>query len=673
MTAKAVPFKRSLLVNLTVVVATLGLALLAISLLVSERTVQRLSGVLTDQVIATTDAQIMRFFEPVFSAIEIAARQAEDGEFEEFPFDRLDNYFEPLIENMPQISSIMYSHANGDEFMLLKSQGVWRSRLSRPASDGDQQVVREWQGPDDARPATTSTVDYDARTRPWFQGALQRLEDLGADAPLRDRIHWTTPYRFFTTNEPGMTASLAFPTRSGTIAILGFDVLLADISRFTSQLRIGNNGKVFVVRGDPIHPDELVIVGLPADERFDTQEAMLEFILSSPGDFGGPVASLVHNAMEAADRKSSGAVQFLYDEEDWWGEITRSQLQTSDAIWVGSVVPERELLASLPRTRLIIVVVTGLVLLLAVYRAVRLSRRYSEPVEELTEHGSRMQRLDFEPVEPVDSDIAEIRHLSATLERMRSALHSYTASREDLRIAGMIHEQNLPRHITAPDGLHIGVWHEPSEELGGECYDAVAGTGADNNDNANEFTTLGLFDFPGTGLAAAIAGGQLRAEFRAAAMAGSGLVDIAERLESFVLREQPGLSPLRVCLLTVHPQKRIDILSLGWDDIVLRGVTETQRLGPAGGPVGLASETITSTPRELQLASGECLVIASDGILDAIDEARQRFGVDGLVRSITAVPCENVMNRVREDLESYAVGVRHDRTLLLINAGAEPA
>jgi serine phosphatase RsbU (regulator of sigma subunit) len=668
MTDKAVPFKRSLLVNLTVVVATLGLALLAISLVVSDRTVKRLSGVLTDQVIATTDAQVMRFFEPIFSAIEIAAKQATDGDFEEFPIDRLDNYFEPVIERMPQISSIMYAHANGDEYMLLQSQGNWQSRLSRPESHGNQQAVREWRDPTDTRSQAVRTIDYDARTRPWFQGALQRLEDLGPDAPLRDRIHWTVPYRFFTTNEPGMTASLAFRMHSGTIAILGFDVLLADISRFTSQLHVGNNGKVFVVRGDPVHPDELVIVGLPADERFDTQEAMLEFILSSPGEFGGPVASLVQSAMAASEAASGGAVQFPYEDEDWWGEITKSELRTSDAIWVGSVVPERELLASLPNTRLIVIVVTALVLLLAVYRAMRLARRYSEPVEELTERGSRMQRLNFEPVAPVDSDIAEIRHLSATLERMRSALHSYTASREDLRIAGMIHEQNLPRAVPAPPGLRIDVWHQPSEELGGECYDAIAGAGASTADGSDEPVTLGLFDFPGTGLAAAIGGSQLRSEFRAAAAAGTNLVDIAERLERFVVGEQPGLSPLRACLLTIHPDRRIEFLSLGWDDIVFRGAEGAQRIGPAGGPVGLTSEPITSTPRDLRLASGDCLVIASDGILDAIDASRQRFGIDGLVRAVTASDGDAVSGRVRKALASYAGGMRGDRTLVVIDA-----
>jgi hypothetical protein len=65
MARKSVRFKSNLLLNLTGVVLLLGLCLLAVSLLVTDRAVQVLSGSLTKRVIATTDAQLLGFFEPV--------------------------------------------------------------------------------------------------------------------------------------------------------------------------------------------------------------------------------------------------------------------------------------------------------------------------------------------------------------------------------------------------------------------------------------------------------------------------------------------------------------------------------------------------------------------------------------------------------------------------------
>jgi hypothetical protein len=247
MAGKAVPFKRSLLLNLTVGIAVFGALMLALSLFATEQTVARLSGSLTDQVIATTDARIMGFFEPIVAEIEMASERTRNGEFEDFPFVELDAYFEPLINELPQVSSIMYSHGNGDEYMLWQSDNGWYSRLSRPESRGNVAAVRQWQASQDPRPVDEQVFEYDPRVRPWFTGALEKLDRLGNYSPLRERIHWVPPYRFFTSKEPGITASLAHRSSTGRTIILGFDILLADISLYTAQLTIGEHGRVFVL------------------------------------------------------------------------------------------------------------------------------------------------------------------------------------------------------------------------------------------------------------------------------------------------------------------------------------------------------------------------------------------------------------------------------------------
>jgi hypothetical protein len=407
---------------------------------------------------------------------------------------------------MPQISSVMYAHDDGDEYMLLQSQGAWKSRLTRPESWGDVEEVRVWSSDQDDKSIERRELDYDSRARPWHQGALQRLQHMGGDAPVRERIHWTEPYTFFTTKEPGVTASLAHRIPSGQLVVLGFDILLADISRFTSKIEIGERGKVFVLRGEPAHPQKLAVIGLPADERFADDASMIEFVLSPPDDLGGAVASFVREALTSNATEPGKAVKFTHEGEAWWGEIAQSKLRTTDDIWVGSIVPEQELLEGLPDSSLIVIVTTGIVLLLAMLRASWLARRYATPLEALTERGNRMQRLNFEPVEPVGSDITEIRHLSATLERMRAALQTFSAAREDLRVARSIRDMAMPARLQAPSGVDVAVWHEPSEDLGGECYDAVSVLAEDGK--TVRCMVLAMFDFPGAGVAAGMSSRQ---------------------------------------------------------------------------------------------------------------------------------------------------------------------
>jgi hypothetical protein len=179
----------------------------------------------------------MRFFEPIMAEIEIAIERTKNGEFEAFPLEELDNYFEPLVDEMEQISSVMYSHDNGDEYMLLQTGDAWQSRLSRPASRGNVAAIRRWRSSDEAPGTEEQTLDYDARVRPWFTGALDKLEGVGERAPLRERLHWTPPYRFFTTGDPGITVSLAHRSRTGRIVILGFDIMSTSCWRTSAVTR----------------------------------------------------------------------------------------------------------------------------------------------------------------------------------------------------------------------------------------------------------------------------------------------------------------------------------------------------------------------------------------------------------------------------------------------------
>jgi serine phosphatase RsbU (regulator of sigma subunit) len=62
-------------------------------------------------------------------------------------------------------------------------------------------------------------------------------------------------------------------------------------------------------------------------------------------------------------------------------------------------------------------------------------------------------------------------------------------------------------------------------------------------------------------------------------------------------------------------------------------------------------------------------VLVSDGVLDALDEQRQRYGLSGIERTMRAFKgssAEDFIDCVRRDLEAYDSGPRGDRTLLAI-------
>jgi adenylate cyclase len=96
--------------------------------------------------------------------------------------------------------------------------------------DANGRTLREEDDPDDT---------FDARTRPWFTGALE------TGAP-----YWTEAYVFFTVRKPGITFAIPDanqPNQSGLI--VGVDIELDEVSRFLSTLEIGVKGRALVIDG----------------------------------------------------------------------------------------------------------------------------------------------------------------------------------------------------------------------------------------------------------------------------------------------------------------------------------------------------------------------------------------------------------------------------------------
>ena len=73
----------------------------------------------------------------------------------------------------------------------------------------------------------TDEIDFDPRTRPWYK----LVEDRSDQA-----IHWTAPYGFVPTGDPGITAAVRVdaPKRS---YVLAFDILLEDLSEFAQKIK----------------------------------------------------------------------------------------------------------------------------------------------------------------------------------------------------------------------------------------------------------------------------------------------------------------------------------------------------------------------------------------------------------------------------------------------------
>ncbi len=127
--------------------------------------------------------------------------------------------------------------------------------------------------------------------------------------------------------------------------VIGFDVLLTDISTFTIGLRPSPNGIAFVMT------QQGEVVGLPRDGRFADLEVRKEAILSSPQELGidavrdGTIAYWEH---PVAQRE---AYRFVSGGESWWAgarSFARPRL-TRASHGVSAVVTDDRILGGIVR------------------------------------------------------------------------------------------------------------------------------------------------------------------------------------------------------------------------------------------------------------------------------------------------------------------------------------
>ena len=365
--------------NLALLVIVAGALILGVLFAGSSRRVSALCHALilgrTDQ----TEVELEGFFTPVASALRMSRRWAEEGRLDPREPAELAGFFVPLLESWPQVSSMMVASPSGAEFMLLRSGEAWRTRALDPAAHGKLSYNRRWIRGGEAE-EWTEELDYDATDRPWFTGAV-----VARDAATNAGVHWTEPYAFFTTKEPGVTASVATGSLGNPATlVIAFDVLLTDISAFTTQLEVGLSGFVTILT-----PDKCAL-GLPRDPRFQTTGARRAAALTPAAELGLPALTRGLACWEELERREDEIFSYTVDGATYWAGLRPVVRDGALLAWIGVFVPESDLIGSAHVEQAAVLAI----LLAALSIAVVLSSLHGRRVrEEVAQAVARAQRL----------------------------------------------------------------------------------------------------------------------------------------------------------------------------------------------------------------------------------------------------------------------------------------
>jgi sigma-B regulation protein RsbU (phosphoserine phosphatase) len=267
-----------------------------------------------------------------------------------------------------------------------------------------------------------------------------------------------------------------------------------------------------------------------------------------------------------------------------------------------------------------------------------------------SQEGDRVLGLDLGANDYVSKPFS----LRELLARVRALLRHEREHHQDeerlnceLKMAEKVQQELFPKVLPKVPGLDYAGICRPARGVSGDYYDFLAlGEGK-----------LGLLlaDVSGKGMSAALLGASLHAAVRANAPAmGVRCGEVLSKANALLFDTTTAERYATVFYGVYDPASRmLTYANAGHCPPLLVRQGTCIRLDSITAPAGLLP-VMPTLESKIELASGDWLLIFSDGIPEAASEADEEFGDDGLLNALgrlgngtAAEVCEGIVNEVR--------------------------
>lgn len=318
-------------------------------------------------------------------------------------------FFMPLLGADPFATSVVAGTGQGQGWLLLQlPEGRWRNRMTDISRWGRTQHMLAHEP---GLPVVPSTVeqDYDARSRPWYKvgAALSKSADIG----------WTSPYRFLTTGDPGITATiqLARPD-GGLLGVLGVDLKLSDLSAVTSTAKVGQHGMALVLT------DDNQLLALPRVPEGTDAATWAAHVMKPVDSLGQPAVTAAVKHWVDGGRQPLAVASVDSGNVRWLVSATPYHLG-AQRWWVVVLAPAADFAIDW-----VPIMAWGLALLVVLmlpvgWLARDQAKRIVRPLEALVADSQRFGRLQFDrPTAVPPTNVVEVQQLTLAHEQARLLL-----------------------------------------------------------------------------------------------------------------------------------------------------------------------------------------------------------------------------------------------------------
>jgi putative two-component system response regulator len=340
-------------------------------------------------------------------------------------FKAMESYFYEQLSVYYQFSGIYYGNSNGEFIMASRSnnlvEGGFLTKSIRISNESRkvEMVMKDATQKEISR-EFLPTDNYDPRKRPWYIDALREK-----------KLIWTDPYVFFTSKKPGITTASPIFDKNGNIkGVVGVDIAIDEISNFISKLKIGKNGKTFIVNhnGDVIaYPDISKI-----KQSVDKDNSIRLVKINEIDD------EICRKAYETLKEKNktlnlfnSEFVSFNINKKTYHAMF--SPFEDKQWPWlIGIYLPENDYLGVIKKNDLFNIYISIIIMIIAIIIGSIIAKSILIPVAHLQRSAIAVKRYDFKTAINISSIYKEIQDTISSFEEMRIHLKEYRESNNAL-------------------------------------------------------------------------------------------------------------------------------------------------------------------------------------------------------------------------------------------------
>ena len=260
------------------------------------------------------------------------------------------------------------------------------------------------------------------------------------------------------------------------------------------------------------------------------------------------------------------------------------------------------------------------------------------------------------------SQVAPAMKVAQLVREQQAEAEERERIQQELQVAALIQQTLLPKELPAIPGWHVDAFYRPARAVGGDFYDFIA------LDDGRLGVVIG--DVTDKGVPAALVMATCRSMLRAAAQRHTSPAAVLADVNDALVPEIPP-AMFVTCLYAIIDTEAGELVfaNAGHNLPYVRTADGVVELRATGMPLGLMP-AMPYDEKSYSMASGEVMVLTSDGITEAHDPDGEMYGFPRLMSRVARKPSNgDMVAAVVRDLEEFTgadVEQEDDITLVVV-------